>query len=413
MFVAMRLGELLIADGRLTEEQLDQALRAQVVWGGRLGTNLVELGLIDLEELSWALARLHRLPVALARHFARTDHGLQARLGAALAEKWRCVPLARLADDPPRIGLAAAEPLPPEALDEIAAALGEPAETLVLAVAAEMRILYHLELSYGLARPARYLRTRDATPPEPPEPVTGESSEVEIELPLAAPADQLEPASAAAELELTPSSEPEPPTGPELRRYMPMVGEDERRVGRIAIRRVAVSADGTTPATWSEALRAIRRAHDRDRVGELAVSALIQFCPEVEVSALLVVRGGVAIGWRGRQREGALELGALAVPLDHPSALAEAVRGGAAITRALEGSTDDVDHRLAAALGATLPVWLHLCPISLSEGKVACVLYCQARALDSGARSELEAKLANVVASMRSAFLRLIRAASR
>lgn len=410
----MRLGELLIADGRLTEDQLDQALRAQVVWGGRLGTNLVELGLIDLEELSWALARLHRLPVALARHFARTDAGLQARLGAQLAEKWRCVPLARLADDPPRIGLAAAEPLPPEALAEIAAALGEPVETLVLAVAAEMRILYHLELSYGLARPARYLRTRDATPPEPPEPVIGESSEVEIELPAVPPTDALEPASAAAELELSPSSEPEPPTGPELRRYMPMVGEDERRVGRIAIRRVAVYADGAqAPATWPEALRAIRRAHDRDRVGELAVSALVQFCPAVEVSALLVVRGGVAIGWRGRQREGALELGALAVPLDHPSALADAVHTGAPVARALEGAVDDVDHRLAAALGATSPTRLHLCPIALSEGKVACVLYCQVGALESSARAELEAQLASVVASMRSAFLRLIRAASR
>jgi Type II secretion system (T2SS), protein E, N-terminal domain len=108
---SMRLGELLIADGRLSEEQVEQGLRAQVLWGGRLGTNLVELGLLDLDELSWTLARLHRVPVALSRHFAQPDAALQSRLGAQLAERWQCVPLARLAEDPPRIGLAATTPL--------------------------------------------------------------------------------------------------------------------------------------------------------------------------------------------------------------------------------------------------------------------------------------------------------------
>ena len=37
----MRLGELLIATGELTAHQIEQAVRAQVMWGGRLGTNLV------------------------------------------------------------------------------------------------------------------------------------------------------------------------------------------------------------------------------------------------------------------------------------------------------------------------------------------------------------------------------------
>ena len=37
-----RLGELLVASGLLTPERLEQALRAQIMWGARLGTNLVE-----------------------------------------------------------------------------------------------------------------------------------------------------------------------------------------------------------------------------------------------------------------------------------------------------------------------------------------------------------------------------------
>ncbi len=440
----MRLGELLIADGRLSEEQVEQGLRAQVLWGGRLGTNLVELGLLDLDELSWLLARLHRVPVALSRHFAQPDLGLQQRLGAVLAERWQCVPLARLADDPPRIGIAAATPLPDAAVAEIAAALGEEPGAIVVAIAAEMRILYHLEVSYGLERPARYMRSRDDDegPPEPPPPVLGENSEVEIDLPPpTGPIPTLAPEELAAaespadatplELALTDSEKVQ--TGPEHRRYMPLVGEEEQRVGRIAIRRVQVFAaeeSGDSPAfpgTWPEALRAIRRGKDRDKVGELAVAVLTTFCASLRVAALLVVRGNVAIGWLGRHRRGVVDMRSIALPLDQPSAVAEAVANGNVVTRLLRTS-GELDRRLAAILAeesegaGAAPDWsdarVMISPISLSEGRVACVLYSQLdgsdvdRVMEGGEPPGIEL-VENVVASMRSAFLRLIRAASR
>lgn len=454
----MRLGELLIADGRLSEEQVEQGLRAQVLWGGRLGTNLVELGLLDLDELSWTLARLHRMPVALARHFAQPDAALQARLGSALAERWQCVPLARLAEDPPRIGLAASMPLPDEAIAEIAAQLGEPAEAIVVAIAAEMRILYHLEVSYGLDRPARYMRSRDEEVPEAPPPVAGENSEVEIELPPAEPGRPAHEEEAIAEPPpFALASDGEVQTGPEHRRYMPLVGEEEQQIARIAIRRVQVypgdelPAGRASPETWPEALRAIRRAQDRDRVGELAVTSLTAFCTPLRVAALLVVRGHVAIGWLGRHREGPLDVRAIALPLDHSSAVAEAVASGQVVSRGLRDASE-LDRRLAVALagyerrGAARPeggeggeaatatppvpepappdlgdVRVVISPISLSEGRVACVLYCQldgagdAAGASAGAGEEAPGAelVENVVASMRSAFLRLIRAASR
>ncbi len=434
----MRLGELLIADGRLSEDQVEQGLRAQVLWGGRLGTNLVELGLLDLDEISWTLARLHRMPVALARHFAQPDAALQAKMGAALAERWQCVPLARLADDPPRIGVAATMPLTDEAVAQIAAALGEEPAAIVVAVAAEMRILYHLEISYGIERPARYMRTRDEETPEAPLPVYGEGSETELEIPP--PQAELPDSSAIAQplaLALAQTGD-EVATGPEHRRYMPLVGDEdredreERRVGRIAIRRVQVYAgddDGgaITPGGWPEALRAIRRAQDRDRVGDLAVAALTTFCSSLRVAALLVVRGHVAIGWLGRHRGGPLDVQAIALPLDQPSAVAEAVGSGEGVTRLVRYASA-LDRRLVAALAgadaseveAGAMARVIISPISLSEGRVACVLYCQldpdegeAAAVLRGDEAPVAELVENVVASMRSAFLRLIRAASR
>src|SRR5690242_2648336 len=115
-----RLGELLVAARLLTQEQVGQALRAQVVWGGRLGTNLIELGCIDLDGLSRALGRQHGVPAALGRHFDRADPVLQQRLPAELAERWAIVPLLRVSGAR-KIAIAATDPADAARIAEIAA----------------------------------------------------------------------------------------------------------------------------------------------------------------------------------------------------------------------------------------------------------------------------------------------------
>ncbi|WIG97948.1 general secretion pathway protein GspE [Myxococcus sp. SDU36] len=55
----MRLGEQLLKDGLVTAEGLEEALEAQVVHGGRLGTNLVELGLLSEVDLAKTLGKVH------------------------------------------------------------------------------------------------------------------------------------------------------------------------------------------------------------------------------------------------------------------------------------------------------------------------------------------------------------------
>ena len=54
----MRIGELLLRANVIGVEQLARALRVQAVLGGKLGTNLVRLGYIDLETLARIAARL-------------------------------------------------------------------------------------------------------------------------------------------------------------------------------------------------------------------------------------------------------------------------------------------------------------------------------------------------------------------
>ena len=162
-----RLGELLVSAGVLAGAQLDRALRAQVLWGARLGTNLIELGFIDLDTLSTFLGRQHGLPAALARHFERVDKDLQRTLHPDLAEQYTCVPLVRVGENRDVV-IASTNPLTKKVAARIADELAVEPKQLIVAVAGELRIRYQLERVYNVGRPARFMRSPGNTiPPFP------------------------------------------------------------------------------------------------------------------------------------------------------------------------------------------------------------------------------------------------------
>lgn len=187
-----RLGELLIAAGELTAHDVEQALRAQVLWGGRIGTNLIELGYIDLDKLATALGRQHRLPAALGRHFDRADAAVQARLSPDLAERFSCVPLLFAGPQRAQLIVAAIAPLDARALAMIAEDLGIAPDAIVQSVAGELRIRYHLERVYKIPRATRFLRSRGKTIPPFPQfeidPLAFEDSQVDVPVTPAPPA---------------------------------------------------------------------------------------------------------------------------------------------------------------------------------------------------------------------------------
>src|SRR5580692_1342397 len=78
----MKLGTLLLRNAAIGLSQLEAALRNQVLYGGRLGTNLVELGFLDLELLSSYLAELSGFPVATPSLLDDADRGLLDKLGS-------------------------------------------------------------------------------------------------------------------------------------------------------------------------------------------------------------------------------------------------------------------------------------------------------------------------------------------
>ena len=91
------LGALLLRDGALTVEQLEQALHDKETSGKRLGEILVDLGFVTPTQVSRVLAEQHELPfIDLVRE--TIDMGAAGLLGETLARRYCAIPVRFLAD---------------------------------------------------------------------------------------------------------------------------------------------------------------------------------------------------------------------------------------------------------------------------------------------------------------------------
>ena len=434
----IRLGELLLKLGKITQQQLEDALRAQVMWGARLGTNLIEIANLDLDMLSQALGRQQQIPPAIRKHFESADGELQAKLPRSLAAKWECIPIAAVAGTSQQIAIAEAAPLPDDALDEIAAALGTERGKLVVGVACELRVRYQLERVYGIERNSRFLRVRGGRitepPPVPPPPAPDDASDSELEvaraisqagipLPDEPPPEPVhlhepwagsEPASAPTADDGTAGDEPD-----ERRRFVRTVAEDATPLfgilGRVAVHKMAVSAaiegeHSPHPTSLADCIRAIRRAQDRDRVGDLIIDILTHHAiPDLDAGGVFVVRGNIAVGWKGFCRGEQLAIETIAIPLEGNNIFASA-HSEASPQRIETSSTtlSDVDRRFLASLGGAVPRYVVVTPVAMGE-HVLCMIYGHGQH-DLDQAIEL---VDSVAAAAQSAFARLMRAAQR
>jgi hypothetical protein len=154
-----KLGELLKEQGVVTAAQLDTALRAQLFYGGHIGTCMMELGQLEEDTLGNALARLAHVPYAPAKVILNIPAKTIKAFPRKLAEKYRAVPIAL---EEGTLHLCLTDPRNLEFLDEIAFGTGRRVKAWV---APEARIYQALDRYYGIRRTTRYItlcRTLDA-----------------------------------------------------------------------------------------------------------------------------------------------------------------------------------------------------------------------------------------------------------
>lgn len=281
--MAERLGEYLIKAGILTQEQLAMALERQVMMGGRLGTNLIELSYLNEESLIQFLSKKLNIPAAYPKDFEDIEVGVIQHIPAHLAQKYGAIPLKL---EKKNLTVAMADPLNLEAINHLSFASGCHIRPCV---ASEARIQYALERYYQVPRGLRYVSVL------PEERVTNVREEVER------PASSFKESRSPGEV-----SEPQPP-----QRNRP---GPNRSDPNSALDRLEQRLSGVT---------------DREEVIEILLDCLSM---TMDRAVFLVNKNGQLHGWNGRVPgidQG--EIRNIRIPLDEPSLFRDAVEKKEAI----------------------------------------------------------------------------------
>jgi len=110
-----RIGELLLREGLVTQDQLNKALGEQRNSGTRVGYNLVKLGFVKETDLTRMLARQHKMPAVDLTKF-QVDPRIAKLIPAELALKHNVLPLKR---DGRTLTVAMSDPATMSVLDDI------------------------------------------------------------------------------------------------------------------------------------------------------------------------------------------------------------------------------------------------------------------------------------------------------
>ncbi|MBN2498361.1 MAG: general secretion pathway protein GspE [Deltaproteobacteria bacterium] len=149
------IGELLIEDGVCTPQQIEDAVRNQVIMGGRLGTNLVELGFVDEPTLARYLGRQHDRP-SLHGDQIQPDREALALLSTEAVERLTVIPFVK---ESRRLQVLCIDPTDLASLDEVRFATGLEPDPIVVP---EIRFWQLLERLYGIERRLRFVAINTA-----------------------------------------------------------------------------------------------------------------------------------------------------------------------------------------------------------------------------------------------------------
>jgi type II secretion system (T2SS) protein E len=152
------LGRILRDRGIVSERQLEEAIQHQVLYGGRLGTNLFELGFITEERLQDALSRAHGVAAA-ELDVKDIDSEALSVLPKTLAARYKVFPYRVKGKT---LFLLMVDPSDHEAVAQVGFSLGYIVKPYVIP---EFRMVQLLRDYYGVDERWRFNDTRKAATP--------------------------------------------------------------------------------------------------------------------------------------------------------------------------------------------------------------------------------------------------------
>ena len=335
-----RLGSLLIRRKIITAQQLDQAVQCQVLFGGRLGSNLLELGFVSEQQLRDLLAEKSKMPAVKREDLADISPETIKLVPRGLANKHKMVPV-KLTEGV--LSVAMLDPYRESTVRALTEATGLKINPLI---ALELDLAWALEKYYGLKREARF---------------------VNLDRYLQLPREkEKEKRQKAAKPEKKQEISAPEPLFPDPQSITAMEGAPKTledfwdRVGR----------SGHPEHMLPRVLGDLEQAESRDQIARVILDyASLQFTRAL----LFVVNEDMLFGWdaRGEGLDSRLAPGIM-LPLSRRSLFKTVVETGAYFLGPIPEAP--INRRFQEALGPSRPKTVLVLPIFVA-GKVAAILY--------------------------------------
>jgi type IV pilus assembly protein PilB len=142
--MAVRIGELLLKEKRISPEQLQEALNYQRQHGGKLGFNLIKLGYVKDDEITALLSKQYGVPSIALGQFD-VDAAVVKLVPAETAQKYQIIPLSRSGAT---LTIAMTDPTNVFAMDDIKFMTGYNVEPVV---ASETAVVEAIQKYYSKA----------------------------------------------------------------------------------------------------------------------------------------------------------------------------------------------------------------------------------------------------------------------
>jgi len=320
--MAITLLDMLLNAGLINRDQFEEALRNRVLYGGKIGTSLIELGYVTEEELARFLSRKLEVPYVHPDQLLTIPPEVIALLPRELALKYGAIPLSH---DRKRLSLVMADPADLKDIDEISFITGYTIRPLITP---EVRLIQALGRYYQTAVDFRYQSIIERI----------ESRQPELIEPLEEIGDVALPAEEILD-------EAEVIDGEGL----------SERVGRFAP---------------SELSRALSRAETREEIADLVIGTL---AGSFIRAAIFIIRDDMAIGWKGTfLHEPLPEVAGIRIPLSEPSVL-KSVADGAGFYLGPVSDTP-MNRSMLDGMGGGRPKTVLLAPLLIS-GRIVNIVY--------------------------------------
>ena len=404
MAAPLKLGELLVQEGVITPQQLEEALKYQVIFGGKLGTNLIELDFVEEDDIAKTLSRMLHVPLVPAKQLEDIPSNIIKLIPRDIAEQYRVIPLQL---DNRKLTLVMANPSDLKAIDEIAFRTGY---VIRPAVAAEVRLILALETYYNIPREIRYIQvskkveltSNEADNRIMTEEVRAETAtqvgKMEEERVRQAKGQQAKPKPTQTagkakqekapqiwpeEEQKKPAAKPAPAANPAA----PPAKPQPRPKPVPAVEEVVDLAEADIIEEGSEAIdvlpieevfKHLADPADREDIADRLITHLGH---EVERAALFQIRGKAIQGWKlNINDKPKTDFGQFQASLDHPSVLKTVIDTASFYIGPIPETSPD-NKRLIESMGGNPPSAALLMPVMVM-GRVVTVIYLDDKQVD-------------------------------